>query len=118
MAARRPTAAAMNVLTMTTGKRRSVAARVEAPLKPIQPNTRTMVPEDGHGDVVTEDGARFPVLAELADSRTEHHRAGEGREAADGVHHAGAGEVEHAVAQTDVASESCDSQPPPQTQLP
>ena len=44
MAARQPKAEARIVLVITTVRRKSVPAKVEPPLKPIQPTSRMNVP--------------------------------------------------------------------------
>src|SRR5665648_878641 len=61
--------------------------------------------EDGERQVVGEDHARRTVLGELADAWPQHQRPGEGREAAHGVDYSRAGEVEGAMAQTEVAAQ-------------
>ena len=66
--------------------------------------------QDGHGDVVPGYGVRATVLVELAKPRSEDDGARQGREAADRVHHARAGEVQRTVAQTGVAAQR--RQPP------
>ena len=46
---RQPNAAARIVFTITIVKRKSVAPKVEAPLKPIHPTSRTIVPRNAIG---------------------------------------------------------------------
>jgi hypothetical protein len=70
MAAMQPVEAEMNVLTMTIGKRRSVAARVDAPLKPIQPNTRTMHPRTASGRLWPRIARGLPSLPNLPSRST------------------------------------------------
>ena len=52
----------MAVFVATTAKRTSVAAKVDAALKPNQPNSRMNVAEHRHRDVVTRQRARLAVL--------------------------------------------------------
>ena len=55
IAAVAPKAAAMAVLVATTANWTSVAAKVEAALKPNQPNSRMKRAQHGHRDVVARD---------------------------------------------------------------
>ena len=59
------------------------------------------------------DRLRLAVGAELADAGSEHDGAGEGGDATDGVHDAGAGEVDVADAEAHRVP-GLASQPPPQ----
>src|SRR5665647_3331985 len=90
IAVRQPKEQAMNVLTITTLKRRSVAASVETPLKPIHPNTRTMVPRIASGMLWARITRGAPSLANLpmrgpstqAPARAAHRQVRQGRCAA------------------------------------
>ena len=83
----------------------SVAASVDAALKPNQPNNRMKQPSIAIGMWWPGKRVRRAVLVELAEARAEHQRAGQRRDTAHGVHDAGAGEVHvaepevHAVAE-------------------
>ena len=72
-----PNAAAIAVFTATTVKRRSVAANVDAALKPNQPNSRMNVPSIAIGMLCAGKRTRLAVGPELADASTEHERARE-----------------------------------------
>ena len=89
-----PKAPAIAVLVATTANCTSVAANVEAALKPNQPNSRMNVPSIAIGMWWPAIVARLAVGVELADAWSEDERAGERGDAADGVHDAGAGEVD------------------------
>ena len=101
-----PNAAAMAVLVAMTPNRMSVAASVDAALKPNQPNSRMNVPSMAIGMWWAGERAWLAVLAVLADARSEHERTGEGGDAAHGVHDAGAGEVDVAEAGVDALAEA------------
>ena len=113
-----PKAPAIAVLAATTANWTSVAAKVEAALKPNQPNSRMNVPSIAIGMWWPGMRARLAVLVELADAGPEHDGAGEAGDAADGVHDAGAGEVDVADARGSCVLPSLASQPPPQVQAP
>ena len=67
-----PKAPAIAVLVATTANWTSVAANVEAALKPNQPNSRMNVPSMAIGMWWPGMRPRLAVLAELADAGTEH----------------------------------------------
>ena len=89
-----PKAPAMAVLVATTANWTSVAASVEAALKPNQPNSRMKQPSMAIGMWWPGQRVGRAVLVVLADAGTEHDGTGEAGDAADGVHDAGAGEVD------------------------
>ena len=68
-------------------------------------------------EVVAGDRVRRAVLVELPDAGPEDHRQRERRPAAGGVHDAGAGEVDRAVAEVQGLPRWA-SQPPPHTHMP
>ena len=108
IAARQPAALAMNVLTMTTAEAHVGGRQGGGAVEADPPEHQDDHAEDGQREIVRQDHPRATVLGELADPGAEHDRSGERGEAADHVHHAGAGEVDGAVAEADVAAESAE----------
>ena len=101
----------------TTANRTSVAANVDAALKPNQPNSRMNVPSIAIGMLWPGMRARLAVLAVLADAGPEHDAPASAGDATDRVHDAGTGEVDVAEAELDAVAELA-SQPPPHVHAP
>ena len=118
IAATAPNAAAIAVFVATTAKRTSVTAKVDAALKPNQPNSRMKHPSIAIGMWCPASVRGLAVLAELADAGTEHEGTGQPGDTADRVHDAGAGEVDVPERRGRRCSPSLASQPPPQVQAP
>ncbi len=104
MAMKAPKTPAMAVLVATTANCTSVPAKVDAALKPNQPEQQDERAEQRHRDVVAGDGPRRAVLGELADAGSEHDRTGQRGGAAHGVDDTGPGEVDIAVAEVEAAA--------------
>ena len=107
----------MAVFTATTVKRRSVAANVDAALKPNHPNSRMNVPSIAIGMLCAANTRGLPSAPYLPMRGPSTTRAGQRRDTAHGVHHAGAGEVDVAEAEVQAVAELA-SQPPPQVHPP
>ena len=94
MATMAPKAPAMAVFVATTANCTSVAANVDAALKPNQPNSRMNVPSRAIGMWWPGNARGLPSASELARCAAPRTRAPASRRAADGVDDTAAGEVD------------------------
>ena len=99
IAATAPKAPAIAVFVATVANWMSVAAKVEAALKPNQPNSRMNVPSMAIGMWWPGIARGVPSAENLPTAGPEDDRAGERRGTTDGVDDAGAGEVDVAGAE-------------------
>ena len=116
--ARQPNAAARIVLTITIVKRKSVAANVDAPLKPIQPTSSTIVPRNAIGRWWPGMARGLPSLSNLP---MRGPRIFAPQNAATPPIACTTPEPAKSSApwpHFGPSTPSCDSQPPPHTQLP
>ena len=100
-----PNAAASAVLTATTVKRRSVAAKRRRGVEAEPTEQQDERAQHRHRDAVRRQRARLAVGSVLADPGTEHDRTGQGGDATHRVHHTGAGEVDVAEPEVEVVAE-------------
>ena len=113
-----PAHAARFVLIAMTEMRRSVAPSVEPGLKPIQPNSRMNVPVTTKTMLCAGNARGLPSRPYLPMRGPRMMASAMAAEAADGVHHGRAGEIDSSRARARMSCPSCDIQPPPQTQQP
>ena len=94
-----PNAAAIAVLAATTAKRTSVAANVDAALKPNQPNSRMNVPSIAIGMLCAASVRGLPSAPYLPMRGPRTSAPASAADATHGVDDAGAGEVDVAEAE-------------------